>query len=546
MEALTARTVCFIATTEAEDVKQPSVTYQKILDFCESEPHASTPEGILLYEEDRALVVFSTEANISHISVKKGKDLRWTSEDGKTTVLVDLNSSIPSPQQMEHLERCMKRPGVQLDGATYMLVPEAASTPKKVTDYLRQQAAAFSKLDLGDLQQLTQILTEELHARQPGPGTPKSPFQFPVTEHDMTTNIISNLVKGALRTTVPRLSNYSGDMTGKAGEVSFEQWSFEVQGLRKTSSESAIREGMNRSLKGPAADTVRNMGPEATLDEILKKLSINYGVVISFDALMGNFFKADMLTSETVPLYANRIESLMSRIRDRFPERISPEEAQEKLRDRLFHGCLKDTRNSVRFLYANKTITYLDLLESCRKAEEEGKSSTVDNVATTAKTTQPKETPKDTKDVKLKAKAATTTPSSVSTEAMMKKIEVQETQIGQMLKQMESLTKAIQQQQQSLASNSTQSQSGRGRGRGRGGFPGMGRGFGRGRGNPAWTQQQPAAQQQIPSLFDQPIQELGSTKEYLPNQCYYCDQIGHRWRACPERLKAIGASSGNV
>ena len=50
------------------------------------------------------------------------------------------------------------------------------------------------------------------------------------------------------------------------GEASFEQWSYELQSLRKTYSESALREGIQRSLRGAAADTVHNMGPEATLD----------------------------------------------------------------------------------------------------------------------------------------------------------------------------------------------------------------------------------------------------------------------------------------
>ena len=58
------------------------------------------------------------------------------------------------------------------------------------------------------------------------------------------------------------------------GEVSFEQWSYELQSLRKTYSESALREEIQRSLKGAAVDTVHNMGPDASLDTIIKKFSI--------------------------------------------------------------------------------------------------------------------------------------------------------------------------------------------------------------------------------------------------------------------------------
>ena len=53
---------------------------------------------------------------------------------------------------------------------------------------------------------------------------------------------MKGLIKeGALRTNIPKLSVFSGEMD--KGEASFEQWSYELQTLRKTNSESAPREG---------------------------------------------------------------------------------------------------------------------------------------------------------------------------------------------------------------------------------------------------------------------------------------------------------------
>ena len=77
------------------------------------------------------------------------------------------------------------------------------------------------------------------------------------------------------------------------GEVSFKQWSYELQTLRKTYSDSALREGMQCSLRGAAADTVRNLGPDVPLDTIIKKFTIVYGNVKSFDLLMWDFYHTD-------------------------------------------------------------------------------------------------------------------------------------------------------------------------------------------------------------------------------------------------------------
>ena len=62
----------------------------------------------------------------------------------------------------------------------------------------------------------------------------------------------------------------------------------ELQTLRKTYSKSALREGIQRSLKGAAVDTVCNMSPDASLDTIVKKFTIIYGNVKSYDILMMN------------------------------------------------------------------------------------------------------------------------------------------------------------------------------------------------------------------------------------------------------------------
>ena len=150
---------------------------------------------------------------------------------------------------------------------------------------------------------------------------------------------IGLIKEGALRTNIPKLSTFSGERV--KGEASFEQWSYELQSLKRTYSESALREGIQRSLRGAAADTVHNMGPEATLDSIIKKFSIIYGNVKSYDILMGNFYHANQGEEETVTSFATCIEGLLSYVRDKYPQQIPQAKEQQLLKDRLFHGCQK-------------------------------------------------------------------------------------------------------------------------------------------------------------------------------------------------------------
>ena len=151
------------------------------------------------------------------------------------------------------------------------------------------------------------------------------------------------------------------------GEASFEQWSHELQSLRRTYSESALREGIQRSLREAAADTVHNMGPEATLDSIIKNFSIIYGNVKSYDILMGDFYRANQGEEETVTSFATHIEGLLSCVRDKYPQQIPQDKEQQLLKHRLFNECQKGIRDSVKYRHADTTVDYMTFLEECRE-----------------------------------------------------------------------------------------------------------------------------------------------------------------------------------
>ena len=185
-------------------------------------------------------------------------------------------------------------------------------------------------------------------------------------------SILHTLLKyGALRTNIPKLSVFSGERA--KGEVSFEQWSYELQTLRKTYSDSALREGIQCSLRGAAADTVRNLGPDVPVDTTIKTFTIVYGNVKFFDLLMWDFYCTDQGEEESIPSFATQVEGLLSQIWDRFPDKLTHPEEQRLLKDHLFHGCKKSIRDSVKYCFADPHVDYMHFLEECHKAEDEDK-----------------------------------------------------------------------------------------------------------------------------------------------------------------------------
>ena len=69
-------------------------------------------------------------------------------------------------------------------------------------------------------------------------------------------------------------------MPGKA-EVLFEQWNHKAQCVKDHCPESVVRESIVRSLKGVVVDMAQYMGPTPSISEILQKLTVIFGSVIT-------------------------------------------------------------------------------------------------------------------------------------------------------------------------------------------------------------------------------------------------------------------------
>ena len=99
----------------------------------------------------------------------------------------------------------------------------------------------------------------------------------------------------------PKISTFSGDVVPGKTEVSYEQWSHEVQCNKDHYPELVVRESIMRSLKGAVTDMACYMGPTASVSKLLEKLLVIFGTVESFDMLMQNFYKVTQGSSKKVP-----------------------------------------------------------------------------------------------------------------------------------------------------------------------------------------------------------------------------------------------------
>ena len=364
-------------------------------------------------------------------------------------------------------------------------VPKDHSTPKKKGGPAAPTLAHELKhMPTQELQQLLSSLQHEMRTRQDASMG---------SVHNVSSVLQTLLKEGALRTNVPKLSAFSGEAA--KGEVSFDQWSYELQTLRKSYSDLALREGIQHSLRGGAADLVCNMGPNVPLDLIIKKFTIIYGNVKSFDLLMRDFYRADQGEDETIPSYATRIEGLLSQIRDKFPDKLPLQEEQRLLKDHLFHGSRKSIRDSLKYCFADTSIDYMQFLEECRKSQEEGKAGQDRALVKT----------------KVRAAAATLPPKE---DGLSKQLKYQQHQIDALVGQMKDLVAVVKATHTSSRVGKNGSSYGKGS-------------SGKGNTSQSRGQYTPAGQR-----------GKDTTKQY---QCWQCGEVGDLRRECPS-LKDKGLS----
>ena len=168
-----------------------------------------------------------------------------------------------------------------------------------------------------------------------------------------------------------RIPTFSESTPPGKNEATFAQWIHEVRDAQARFSEPTIRNWISRSLRGPPADVVRNLGPQASVKDILHKMETMHGAgaVAPFDVMM-KLFSLSQEKTETVTNYAIRLETTIASIHQDHPYQMTLAYVEASRRDRFFQGLKRSYRDSLRYLY-DTGAPYESILRAARKTEAE-------------------------------------------------------------------------------------------------------------------------------------------------------------------------------
>ena len=161
--------------------------------------------------------------------------------------------------------------------------------------------------------------------------------------------------------------------------MNFDQWCIDVKSYQSSYPDNILLPAVQKSIVGKAKSIIQQLGPTYTVEEVISVLTQEYEGVASSDMIFKEFYQLRQERNEKVQVFSIWLSDALTRLSLRFPDRAPKEDQDKTLKDRFFYGIHPDLQNSIRHLYDDETVTFLQLLVKARQNEEEEMTSKLVN-----------------------------------------------------------------------------------------------------------------------------------------------------------------------
>jgi hypothetical protein len=163
---------------------------------------------------------------------------------------------------------------------------------------------------------------------------------------------------------IPKIILFSGD---KSQATTYAAWKYDVLNI-KTQRPDAAELAAKRSLRGKAAEVIRRLGQEATLEQIIARFDILFGEVEEGEDIMSLFYSAKQGEKELISDWSCRLDEYIYRASQQ--DAVPAAESMSMLKHKFWSGLRQPLKDKLRHKYEGKP-EYGVLLAEARKLENE-------------------------------------------------------------------------------------------------------------------------------------------------------------------------------
>ena len=167
----------------------------------------------------------------------------------------------------------------------------------------------------------------------------------------------------------PDLPIFSGETPTPKGEVEYDNYIFQLQMLRSSYTDDAIRNAIVATVRDRAKMAIRAIGYGSSLDAMIRQIQDRFGLGVTVDILGQEFHKLMQQPKEKVGDFGGKLE-----YKFRLLQKCPGHYVKDQLRDRLFHGMTDKLRDAVRFLYSQPDCSFTKLLRAAMTCENKAAS----------------------------------------------------------------------------------------------------------------------------------------------------------------------------
>ena len=349
-----------ICRYEQEPVGPELFAQSRIRELCNSTKSHYDPFDIELMSEYEACLTFKREVTLGMVAGELMSIEDWMGVPVVITVLILGRDKIGAILEVRERHRQIVgqkeiENGGDLRVRDRELQEEKVKLEQEIQDYSGKQR---------NLEKIVEGLREKIQNMETQPISGKG---FSTSSAQNLSGSFGNLTTSFQVKVDLDIGKFSGTEPVPDNELTFDQWRIDVRSYQTSVPDHIFLPAVRKSIVGKAQSVVRTLGPNYSVEDVIKCLAREYEGVASSDIVFKEFYQLKQERGEKVQIFSIRLRDALTNLTSRFPERVPAKDHDKMLRDRFFYGIKAEMRNSIRHLYDDEKL----LMKARRKEDEE-------------------------------------------------------------------------------------------------------------------------------------------------------------------------------
>ena len=344
---------------EQEPIGPELFTQDRIRELCNSTKSHYEPFDIELMSEYKACLTFKRDVTLGMVVGELMSIEDWMGVPVVITVLILGRDKIGAILEAQERHRQIVRQkeienGGDLRVRDRELQEEKVKLEREIQDYSGKQR---------NLEKIVEGLREKIQKMETQPISGKG---FSISSAQNLSGSFGNLTTSFQVKADLDIGKFSGTEPVPDNELTFDQWKIDVRSYQTSVPDHILLPAVRKLIVGKAQLVVQTLGPNYSVEDIIKCLAREYEGVASSDIVFKEFYQLKQERGEKVQIFSIRLRDALTNLTSRFPERVLAKDHDKMLRDRFFYGIKAEMRNSIRHLYDDEKVTFGELLMKAR------------------------------------------------------------------------------------------------------------------------------------------------------------------------------------